>query len=225
MYNEEGNIRTVVSAAISVLAKVCDEFEVIIVNDGSQDQTRQIAEELARQDKRIRVINHANNQGYGAALRSGFAACKYEIIFQTDGDDQFYLEEIDKLLPFIKDHDFVIGYRVKRHDPLTRTFIALFYRAWLRLVFGLKFRDINCAFKLLRKNIIDRLDLRSNGGVINGEIFAKARQLGYDRVKEVGVRHRARPSGKQTGASPRVLGEALASILGLRKIIRGFQKD
>jgi glycosyltransferase involved in cell wall biosynthesis len=225
MYNEEENIRAVVSSAISVLGRVCDEFEIIIVNDGSRDRTREIAEELAAQDPRIRIINHQRNRGYGAALRSGFAASRYDTIFQCDGDNQFYLEEMSGLLPHLKDHDFVIGYRIKRKDPFPRILIALFYRTLLRSIFGLKLRDVNCAFKIYKKHILDQLDLRSNGGVINGEIFIKAGILGHNRIREIGVRHRPRESGKQTGASPRVLWEALISVISLWKICRDFRES
>jgi glycosyltransferase involved in cell wall biosynthesis len=225
MYNEEGNIREVVSLAISALEKVCSEFEVIIVNDGSRDRTGEIAEELAGQDSRIRGVNHQRNRGYGAALRSGFAASRYDTIFQCDGDNQFYPEEISKLLPHVKDCDFVIGYRIKRNDPFPRILIARFYRTLLRSIFGLRLRDVNCAFKIYKKHILDQLDLRSSSGVINGEIFVKAGKLGYKRIKEVGVRHRPRERGKQTGATPKVLWEALISIFGLWKICRDFQRE
>ena len=215
MYNEEGNIREVVSSAISVLSKRFEEFELIIVNDGSRDRTKEIAEEFASKDNRVKVVNHEENQGYGAALRSGFSACKYDIIFQCDGDNQYNLEEIDKLLPYINECDFVIGYRMKRSDPFYRTLEALWYRFLLWAMFGLKLRDANCAFKLFKKRIIDRLDLESRGGIINGEVFVKARKLGYHKIKEVGVHHYPRKAGKQTGAKPKVLWEALVSILHL----------
>ncbi|MEA3492918.1 MAG: glycosyltransferase family 2 protein [Candidatus Margulisiibacteriota bacterium] len=215
MYNEEGNIRKMVSVAVAVLEKKCEEFEVIVVNDGSADKTKEIAEELSRNDNRIRVVNHEKNLGYGAALRSGLATCKYEIIFQSDGDNQYDLNEIDRLLPYINDHDFVIGYRIKRRDPFFRSLEALWYRFMLILLFGLNLRDTNCAFKIFKKSIISKLDLVSNGAIINGEIMIKARKNGYSKIKEVGVDHFPRKVGKQTGAKPRVLFEALISILKL----------
>jgi len=220
MYNEEGNIRAVVSSARSVLEKRCDDFETIVVNDGSRDRTREIAEELAREDARIRVVNHEKNQGYGAALRSGFKASRYEVIFQCDGDNQYDLEEIDGLLPFLKEHDFVVGYRIKRRDPFYRTLEALWYRFLLRLLFGLKLRDANCAFKLFKKRIMDQLTLESNGAIINGEIFIKARKLGFSRIKEVGVNHYPRRAGEQTGSKLKVLWEAWVSILRLWAVTR-----
>lgn len=148
MYNEEGNIRKVVGQAVEVLSSRCDEFEVIIVNDGSSDRTREIAEEFSKNDNRIRVVNHEKNLGYGAALRSGLVACKHEIIFQSDGDNQYNLSEIDLLLPYINDYDFVIGYRIKRRDPFFRSLDALWYRFMLILLFRLNLKDTNCAFKL-----------------------------------------------------------------------------
>jgi len=215
MYNEEGNVRKVVSSAVSVLSSRADEFEVIVVDDGSEDRTRRIAEEMAAQDRRIRVVSHDKNRGYGAALRSGLAACRYELIFQCDGDDQYDLNEIDRLLPYLDGHDFVVGYRIKRKDPFYRTLEALWYRFLLRILFGIRLRDANCAFKLFKKGVIDKLELVSNGAIINGEIFIKARKLGYGRIKEVGVAHYPRKIGSQTGAQPRVLWEALVSIVRL----------
>lgn len=215
MYNEEGNIRDVVESALAVLGGCAEEFEVIIVNDGSQDRTGEIAAEMALEDNRIKVVNHQENQGYGSALRSGFAACKYELIFQCDGDNQYRLEEIDRLLPYVDEYDFVVGYRIKRRDPFYRSLEALWYRFLLWALFGLRLRDANCAFKLFKKKIIDQLTLESNGAIINGEIFVKAGQLGYGRIKEVGVHHYPRKAGKQTGANPGVLWEALMSILKL----------
>lgn len=215
MYNEEGNVRKVVSSAVSVLSGRVDEFEVIVVDDGSRDRTRLIAEELAAQDPRIRVVSHEQNRGYGAALRSGLAACRYELIFQCDGDDQYDLNEIDRLLPFVDGHDFVVGYRVKRRDPFYRVLESLWYRCLLLLLFGLRVRDANCAFKIFKKNITDRLKLECNGAIINGEIFIKARKLGFNRIKEVGVHHYPRMIGSQTGAKPRVLWEALMAIIRL----------
>lgn len=223
MYNEGENIRTVVAAAVAELGKVAEEFEVIVVNDGSSDRTAEVAGELARADRRVRLVSHEKNQGYGAALRSGFKACRHEIIFQCDGDDQFYLEEIGNLLPFINDHDFVIGFRIKRMDSFPRLLFALFYRTLLRLLFGLRLKDPNCAFKLFKKSIIDRLDLESSGAVINGEIFLKARKLGYNRIKEVGVHHRSRQKGAQTGGSIKVLLTALKSVQTLWRINRDFK--
>jgi glycosyltransferase involved in cell wall biosynthesis len=220
MYNEGGNIRQIAASAASVLSKHCEEYEVVFVNDGSQDKTKEIAEELAGKDNRIKVVNHEKNQGYGAALRSGFAACKYDIIFQSDGDNQFDLEEVDRLLPYIDDYDFVVGYRIKRRDPFYRILDALWYRFLLWLLFGLKIRDANCAFKLFKKKIMDQLKLESKGAIINGEIFIKARRLGYIKIKEVGVHHYPRKIGEQTGANPGVLWEALLSILRLWLVAR-----
>lgn len=215
MYNEAENIRQVISTAVAVLSKRFAEFEVIIVNDGSGDKTGAIAAELASQDSRVRVVNHEVNQGYGAALRSGFAACRYDLVFQCDGDDQYDLAEIDKLLPFIGEYDFVIGYRLKRRDPFYRVLEALWYRFLLWLLFGLKLRDANCAFKLFKKKIIDQLELGAKGAIINGEIFVKAGKLRYKKIKEVGVNHYARLKGKQTGAKLTVLWEAWVAIIDL----------
>ena len=215
MYNEEGNIKKVVSQAVEVLGKRAENFEIIIVNDGSQDRTAELAQELAASDNRIKLVSHGLNRGYGAALRSGFAASRYEIIFQCDGDDQYDLAEVDKLLPYINDHDFVVGYRIKRRDPFYRTLEALWYRFLLKILFNLSLRDANCAFKLFKKEIINKLKIESNGAIINGEIFIKARKLGFNKIKQIGVNHYPRKTGKQTGAKLKVLWEAWVSIIRL----------
>jgi glycosyltransferase involved in cell wall biosynthesis len=215
MFNEEGNIESVVRQAHAVLVNRTEEFEIIIVNDGSADRTRELAEKLSLADRRIRVVNHSKNLGYGAALKSGFAACRYEIIFQADGDNQFDLAEIDRLLPYIKDHDFVVGYRIERKDPFYRRLEGNFYRLLLALLFGLKLKDANCAFKLFKKKIMDKIKIETSGALINGEIFIKARALGYKKIKEVGVSHYPRKVGRQTGAQPQVLWNALLTILTL----------
>ncbi|MBN2058663.1 MAG: glycosyltransferase family 2 protein [Candidatus Saganbacteria bacterium] len=215
MYNEETNVKSVVCAALAVLSKSFKDFEIIIVNDGSTDRTARVVEDLNKLDGRIRLVSHEKNLGYGAALRTGFKVCKAELIFQTDGDNQYDLDELENFLPFVAKYDFIIGYRIKRRDPFYRSLEAAWYRFLLRRLFRLELKDANCAFKLFKKSIIDQLDLRSSGAIINGEIFVKARKLGYDRIKEVGVSHYPRKTGKQTGARPKVLWEALTSILRL----------
>jgi len=220
MYNEEANIKSVVCSALAVLSKRFKTFEIIIVNDGSTDGTKKIAEELMGLDQRIKLINHGKNQGYGAALRSGLAACKYEVIFQADGDGQYDLEEIDLLSPYINDNDFVVGYRIRRADPFYRILEAFWYRFLLNIMFQFDLTDTNCAFKLFKKSVMDRLELESNGAIINGEIFIKARKLGFNKIKEVGVHHYPRKAGQQTGAKLRVLFEAWSSIWRLRLLVR-----
>ncbi|MFA4905305.1 MAG: glycosyltransferase family 2 protein [Candidatus Margulisiibacteriota bacterium] len=215
MYNEEGNVESVVRQAVMVLEKRVEEFEIIIVNDGSTDRTRELAEKLAREDKRIKVVNHSKNLGYGAALNSGFSASRFEIIFQADGDNQFDLSELDRLLPFIEQSDFVIGYRGKRQDPFYRIWEGELYRFLLGILFGLFLKDANCAFKLFKKKIISQIKIETTGALINGEIFIKARALGFSKIKEVGVTHYPRKIGKQTGAKPAVLWNALVSIVWL----------
>lgn len=216
MYNEESNIAQVVSTANSVLSMITPKYEIVIVDDGSKDQTSKIAEKLAQKDPKVKVISHSSNRGYGAALRTGFAACQYEIIFQSDGDNQFYLEEINKLLPYVDKYDFVVGYRFKRQDPWYRKIIATFYRLTLLIIFGIKLKDVNCAFKIFKKNIMSQINLQTSGAIINSEVFVRARRKGYNKIKEVGVNHRPREKGRQTGASFKVLMEALISFIRLR---------
>jgi glycosyltransferase involved in cell wall biosynthesis len=215
MFNEEGNVESVVRQAVAVLEKRAEEFEVIVVNDGSTDRTRELAEQMAKADKRVKVVNHPKNLGYGAALNTGFSASRYAVIFQADGDNQFDLSELDRLLPFIDEFDFVIGYREERRDPLYRIWEGNLYRFLLGIMFGLHLKDANCAFKLFKKKIMDKIKIETSGALINGEIFIKARSLGYSKIKEVGVTHYPRKAGRQTGAKPGVLWNALQSIISL----------
>jgi glycosyltransferase involved in cell wall biosynthesis len=147
MYNEEQNIEEAVRRALTTLPRYADRFEVILVNDGSKDDTGRIADSLAQADERVRAVHHPRNLGYGAALRSGIDAARYEWIFYTDGDNQFDLDELRLLLPLRADADIVTGYRIARSDPWNRKLNAWAFNLLVRILFGLRFRDVDCAFK------------------------------------------------------------------------------
>jgi len=214
-YNEEGNIEEAVRRALAILPRFADEFEVILVDDGSRDRTGAIADSLAASDARLRVVHHPANRGYGAALRSGIAASRHEWIFYTDGDNQFDLEEIALLLPLRHDHEIVSGYRIARSDPWPRKLNAAIFNLAIRILFGLSMRDVDCAFKLYRGSIFAGMDLTSNGAMIDVEILAKARRRG-GRIAEVGVRHHPRTVGTQTGANLSVIARAFRELIRLR---------
>jgi glycosyltransferase involved in cell wall biosynthesis len=213
-YNEDLNLESLVLEAIQVLSPLVYEFEILIINDGSTDKTGLIAERLSKQHEFLRVIHHENNRGYGAALISGFSHCVHEWVFFTDGDNQFLVSEIALLLQEVDDHDLIIGYRKERKDPWHR---ILYGRAWTRfvqLLFGLKFRDINCAFKLIRRSTIDGLTLHASGAVINTELLVKT-TLGGARIKQLAVSHRPRMFGKQTGGNLSVIFIAFMELFRL----------
>ena len=219
MYNEEQNIEEAVRRALSTLPRYAERFEVILVNDGSRDATAQIADSLAEGDERVRVVHHPKNQGYGAALRSGIRASRYEWIFYTDGDNQFDLDELRLLLPLRFDADIVAGYRMARRDPWNRKLNAWAFNSVVRLLFGLRFRDVDCAFKLYRAEILSGMELCSNGALIDVEILSRARKRGA-RFAEVGVHHYPRTAGSQTGAKLSVILRALRETVDLWRELR-----
>ncbi len=225
-YNEEGNIAKVTAEACKILDEITDtpegtsNYEVIIVNDGSSDKTADIADGLAKDNPKIKVIHHKVNKGYGAAVCSGLKNSRYDYICFADGDGQFDLIEIKRLVELIVDNDIVIGYRIKRNDPLYRLLNAKMYGLLIQILFGLKVRDINCAFKIFKKEVIDDLKIESNGALINAEILIKAKNKGYNKIKEIPVHHYPRVSGKQTGANLKVIIRAFIEIFQLWKKLR-----
>lgn len=219
MHDEEGNIEEAVRRALEHLPRFADSFEIILVDDGSRDRTGEIADRIAADDSRVRVVHHPVNRGYGAALKSGIAACRHEWIFYTDGDNQFDLGEIARLLPFARNHEIVTGYRLDRRDPMHRKVNAWIFNAAMRLLFGLKVRDADCAFKLYRASVFDGIALRSDGAMIDVEILARARRRGA-RIAEVGVRHYPRTSGRSSGGNPRVVIRAVREMIRLRRDLR-----
>jgi glycosyltransferase involved in cell wall biosynthesis len=214
MFNEEANIEEAVRRAITVLPRYSDRFEVILVDDGSRDRTGAIADRLCAEDPRVRVVHHGVNRGYGAALRSGIAAASYEWIFYTDGDNQFDLDDLRLLIPLTRENDCVSGYRIDRRDPRFRKVNAWVFNVAMRLCFGLKVRDVDCAFKLYRRSMFDGITLRSNGAMIDVEILARARERGA-RIAEVGVHHYPRIAGSQTGANFSVIFRAFRELFRL----------
>ncbi len=219
MFNEEGNIEEAARRALEILPRFADEYEVILVNDGSKDATGAMADRLAKGDPRIRVIHHPVNQGYGAALRSGIRAARYEWIFYTDGDNQFDLSEIEKLLPLRGDHEVVTGFRIDRRDPWNRKLNASIFALAVGILFGLWLRDVDCAFKLYNASIFERMDLTSNGAMIDVEILTRARRRGA-RIAEIGVHHYPRMAGSQTGAKLSVILRAFRELGHLWRELR-----
>lgn len=218
-YNEQSNLERVVKKAIDFLNTTIPDFEIIIVDDGSVDMTGLIADSLARKNSRIKVIHHHQNKGYGAALQSGFRNATKNLVFYTDGDGQFDITELNKLIDLIDKHEIVTGYRVKRRDPLIRKVNAVLWNILVNIVFGLRLQDINCAFKLFKREIFDGMKLKSNGAFINAEIFARAKKKSFS-IAEVGVNHYPRISGKQTGANLKVILRAFKDLCRLRNELR-----
>jgi glycosyltransferase involved in cell wall biosynthesis len=195
-YNDSGTIASLVITALQTARTLTDDFEIIIVNGGSADTTAQIADELARTYSQVKVVHHQGNRGYGGALRSGFEAASRDLVFYTDGDAQYDPAEMALLWDAFTDHvDLVNGYKISRSDPLHRVVIGRIYHHTVRLLFGLRVRDVDCDFRLLRRSIFDSVRLQKNSGVICLEMMKKIQDAGF-RIAEVPIHHYHRAYGR-----------------------------
>lgn len=219
-FNEEANIKRTVELAREVLPKIARQWEIIVVDDGSKDATRAITDELSARYPEVTAIHHPRNRGYGAALKSGILAARHDLIFFTDSDGQFDLQELEQLIRFSDDYDIVMGYRAKRQDPPHRLLNAWGWNMLVRLVLGLKVRDIDCAFKLFQRSVFDRIQIRSVGAMVNTEILAQATSFGM-RMREIEVTHYPRHFGKPSGANLRVIAKAFRELIRLWRQLRG----
>lgn len=210
-YNEEALIEETIIHVMKTLMSWMQNFEVIVVNDGSKDRTGQIVARLALYDSRIHLINHAGNKGYGAALVSGFEAVTKELAFFMDSDGQFDLQDLVRFFPLIEEHGAVLGYRIKRQDTWMRKLNAWGWKRLVHFIFGVRARDIDCAFKLFRAEFFRKYRLETRGAMINAEILYKLSRAGYTYT-EVGVQHLPRRAGKATGAKPTVILRALREM-------------
>lgn len=216
-HNEEANLRGLVEEALETLPGLADAFEIIIVNDGSRDETPRIADELVVTHPEVRAVHHPTNLGYGAALRSGFAAARYANLAFTDGDRQFKVADLGRLIERFQagGADAVVGYRIKRADPLVRTVYARLYRLANRIFFGLTVRDVDCACKLFSRQSLEGVSVESGGAFFSAELLIKLRARGR-RIAEVGVPHYPRTAGSPTGAKPQVVFRAVRDFWLLR---------
>lgn len=215
-YNEEANLKNTVEKAIPILKKVAEKYEFLIINDGSKDKTGEIAENLAKKYPFIRVIHHNQNLGYGAALKSGFYNSKYDWIVFTDSDGQFDFSEVTKLIEKSDSADMIVGYRINRADSFLRKLFGFGWTFLARLLLGIKVRDVDCAFKLTKKKVIDVIPKleSTRGGMISPELLGKVTKAGF-KIIEVGVHHYPRKEGKQTGANLKVI---FKSFIDLEKL-------
>jgi glycosyltransferase involved in cell wall biosynthesis len=218
-HNEEANLAGLVEDALDSLPVIAETFEIIAVNDGSRDHTRAIADELtAKHPGIVRAVHHKTNLGYGAALRSGFGAARYELVAFTDGDRQFRVEDIGRLTERLSRPDapdVVAGYRIRRADPILRTVYARAYRLANRWFFGLRVTDVDCACKLFRRAQLDGIRVESEGAFFSAELLIKLQAAGRS-VVEVGVPHYPRLAGSPTGAKPQVILRAIRDFWRLR---------
>ena len=216
--DEAENIEAVVRDALRILPGIAERFDVTVVDDGSTDDTGAIADRLAAADPRVRVIHHQTNRGYGGAVRSGLLAATEPYVFYTDGDQQFDLGDLPRITARIGDADVVIGYRLKRMDPRRRLVVAWVYNRLIRTMFGVGVRDVDCAYKLFRRDVFSRVPLtrvHSNGAFFSPELLITLRAAGI-RIAEVGVPHYPRTKGAPKGAPPKVILRAIRDLLLLR---------
>lgn len=213
-YNEEDVIADTVEHVDKAISTICPDYEIIIVDDGSIDRTGEIIDGLAVKNKHVSPVHNRPNRGYGGALIAGFSAAEKDLIFFMDADGQFDIEDIKLLLPYISSYDAVLGFRKHRRDPLHRKINAFGWNTLVHMLFGLKVRDVDCAFKLYHAEVVRRADVRAEGAMINTEMLVKLTRLGY-RFIQVGVHHYPRIGGKATGANLKVIFHAFKELIKL----------
>jgi len=223
-FNEAENIEALAEEIMGYFEGKKITYEIIIVNDGSADETGKIAEALEAKHNTISVIHHSPNQGYGRSLLDGFKASRYEYLFFTDADRQFKIESLDEFIPHVREGnvDMVIGYRIDRQDPFMRKFLSGCFNLLIRVIFSLKVKDIDCAFKLFKKKSFEVLGIQSSDFLFNAELLTKA-QLKKFSITQVGVRHYPRERGTST-ISPKHIILTLKCLFALYKEVAAFKK-
>jgi glycosyltransferase involved in cell wall biosynthesis len=217
-HNEQAAIEQLTRKTLAVLKNITTDFEIIIVDDGSSDKTAQIADKLAAEIHQVKVIHHEKNSGYGSALQSGFKAATKELVFYTDGDAQFDINELPSLLQLMDRYDIVSCYRINRREGIIRKFNAFCWTKLICMLFGLRLKDIDCAFKLFKREIFDNIKMESTGALIDTEILAKAALKGYS-ITQSPVHHYPRQAGASSGANLAVIIRAFKELFKLRKKI------
>ena len=213
-YNEQGNIERALKSASATASRLASAHEIIVVDDGSSDDTAALVEAWSANDPTVRLVRHDVNRGYGEALRTGFREARLDLVFFTDSDNQFDLDELEAFLPWIDKVGVVAGYRHVRRDPLLRRAMAHAWNALVRVLFYVPVRDIDCAFKLFRREVFDQLDLEAVGAMVNTELMVKLGRSGVG-VVEMGVTHYPRTAGTARGAHPKVILRAFSELFGM----------
>lgn len=216
-YNEADNIEPMVAEATPALEAVADEYEIIVVNDGSADDTSAVTRRVMETHPHVRLVEHPVNQGFGAAVFSGFTSAEKEWIFYTDADRQFVLGELERFIPHMDKADLIAGYRAPRRDPFMRVLYGKGWSMLCTLIFGYTVRDVDCGFKLFRRDIIEKLapTIQSRGATFSIEWLVRAKRAGY-RFAELPVTHRPRVAGSQTGANINVILRAFRELVRVR---------
>ena len=212
VFDEEQNLGELLDAALRIAPRLAADFEVIVVDDGSRDRSGAIIDAWSRTHPSVRRLSHAANRGYGAALRTGLREARGQLVFFSDADLQFDLAELEKLLAHTDRFDIVAGFRAPRRDPWPRRLLAAGWGGLVRVLFGLRVRDIDCAFKVFHRRVIEAMPIESIGAFVNTEILVRATAAGF-RIHQVPVTHRRRRHGQQTGANMRVIARALRELV------------
>ena len=221
VFRDERSVRNVAEKALKLLSELCSDYEIIIVDDGSPDRSGEIADDLAREHGSIRVIHHGKNLGYGSAVRSGLAASRFEYICLTDGDDEYEVEDFRKLLKLRDRYDLIITFRYKKIYSNTRIFVSWVYNKLLRVLFRMPFRDVSTGLRMIRKSVIEGLELESTSPFVGAEIAIKAMLKGY-AVGEVGIQTFPRVFGKGATVS---VSNILATMLDVFHVYRKVFSD
>jgi len=221
-YNEAGNIEKVVGIILSELEQLTADFEIIIINDGSADNTGELADKLVLGDNRVRVIHHEENRGYGGSIKSGYYAATKELVCLFPGDGQFDIRELGKLLPLMDRVDIAATYRIDRRDPFHRKVNQFLYNTAIAVLFGVRLRDIDCGFKLMKSKIFRIVKLDSVGALIDAEFYFKSRRKGFT-YEQIGVHHYPRTAGASTGAKLYVIFHAAYEIVRYWLEIRHYR--
>lgn len=218
VYNDETTVRTVAERAILLLQEVAGAYEIIIVDDGSPDRSGDIADELAHEYERVSVVHHEVNRGYGAAIQSGIAASRYDIICMIDGDNEYDVFDLKKMLAVRDYYMLVIAFRYKKLYSTKRVFISFVYNAVLRLVFNSPFRDISTGIRLIKREVLDGIELKSNSPFIGAELTLKSMLRGFP-VGEVGIQTFPRSFGSGSATSMRNIIGTIKDIWRIRSEI------
>ncbi len=218
-HNEEANVERVVRGYLAALPKFADDYEVIVVDDGSRDRTGAIADRLASENPRVRVVHHEVNRGYGGAVISGIRAARMPYVLLSDGDGQFDPEDIAKLIAFVPEYDVVAGRRSRRADNFVRKLNGKAWTLLVKMLLGVGISDIDCGFKLFKREFLERIELRARGAMISTELMARLAGLGA-KVREVEVRHLPRLAGEQSGANFAVVARAFRELFALYSDLR-----
>ena len=219
VFNEEPNIGPLLDEALTTLPSMAESFEIVVVDDGSTDDTADVVRTYAEQHAEVRLVVHPQNLGYGHALRTGLQHSRGDAVALIDGDRQFRIADLAQLVALLPQHDAVLGFRIKRADPWHRLVVAKVYHRVLKTVFGLHLRDVDCAMKLYRREVVDAIfpQLESRSAFISPELAIRSQHAGFGRITEVGVTHHPRVAGKPKGATPKVIARTLGEIVRLRR--------